>query len=109
MNLRRSALRSHHWLFQIKDLSSRVRYLEYVQFDLLGKILKDEKTLEESKVENGVTVNLVKAQTSSTGSTEDGKSAESNPFAAFEGMGMPPSGFAMPGMGMGMPDPNTIS
>lgn len=32
-----------------------------------------------------------------------------NPFGAFGGMGMPPGGFAMPGMGMGMPDPNTIS
>ena len=82
----------------------------------IGKILKDDLSLEESKIENGVTVNLVKAQTAVSGSTGETAaeqkpaatpSMNENPFGAFgSGMGMPPPGFAMPG---GMPDPNTIS
>ncbi len=35
--------------------------------NILGKILKDELTLEEYKIENGVTVHLVKGKSAASG------------------------------------------
>lgn len=52
-----------------KDSSSKVVQLYNDNF-LIGKILKDENTLEEYKIEDGVTVHLVKGKSAAaSGST----------------------------------------
>lgn len=64
-----------------KDLYSKVRNKKKLfskcSYFLIGKILKDENTLEEYKIEDGVTVHLVKGKSaastgapSSTGASE---------------------------------------
>jgi len=78
-----------------------------------GRILKDEQTLESHKIEDGVTVHLVKAKTtggaepsaqtaSNTAAASDAQpnAAQANPFG-FGGAGMPGMGGmgGMPGMG----------
>lgn len=76
-------------------------------------------TLAEYKIENGVTVNLVKAQANTAEASANvsatasvnapGTGIGGNPFA---GLGQMPPGFAGmpggPGMG-GMPDPNQLA
>jgi ubiquilin len=90
-----------------------------------GKILKDEMTLDEYKITDGLTIHLVKGKsaggaasdTGSAAATADagaaglnvgagaaGGGAQPNPFAAMQGMGGfgggQPGGFGgMPGMG----------
>ncbi len=81
----------------------------YISLTHLGRILKDEQTLESYKIEDGVTIHLVKSK----GATAEGTSAPTtaptatpaNPLAGGAGMGgmggfpgMP--GMGMPGMGM---------
>ena len=92
--------------------------------------MKDEQTLKDYKIEDGVTVHLVKGKSTTgssaptTASTEStGASVGGQPTAppmGMPGMGMPPpmggmpgmfppggmaSGGAMPGFGMPPPDP----
>lgn len=74
-------------------------------------------SLEESKIIDGVTVHLVKAQqtteaSSSPASTESSTTATGAAAAGLGGMpfgGMPGGNFAMQGGMGGMPDPAQIS
>jgi ubiquilin len=58
----------------------------YNSFDLLmenlGKILKDDTTLEEYKIEDGVTVHLVKGKSASASASSDATASASSTTGA---------------------------
>ena len=95
----------------------------------LGRILKDEQTLESYEITDGLTVHLVKGKTAaaagqpsaagaSTTATPSSAGTGADPMAGLGGMGgmggmgmpgmgmpgMGMPGMGMPGMGMGMPN-----
>ena len=115
-NLRKHALKLESCQLTNRDSFSRVNFSKKFNTFSLGRILKDEQTLESYKIEDGVTVHLVKskgatAEGSSTAPTTSATSApttapQANPFGGMPGMGFPGMGGmggmgGFPGMGMG--------
>lgn len=60
-----------------QDLSGGIS-AEEMRLIFKGKILKDEQTLDEYKIENGVTLHLVKGKGASTGTTSTTATASSS-------------------------------